>query len=91
MPVGSFVGGWYNQTVVSDCAPDVDVLNFLATDGSDVGGVLLCPDVPTYMDGTGASYQLYAMTPGFNATNCVEAIGLLQHGNAASVGCWQYI
>jgi hypothetical protein len=91
LPAGAYIGGWYNKTVVSDCAPVVDVIDFLATDGSNVGGLLLCPDTPNYMAGTGASYQLYAKTPEFNATNCVVAIGLLQHGSTATFGCWQYI
>ncbi|KAI0133823.1 hypothetical protein BJ170DRAFT_690178 [Xylariales sp. AK1849] len=91
MPQGSFVGGWFNKTVVSACAPILEVLDFLATDGSNAAGVMLCPGTQDFLEGTGASYQLYAMTPSFNATNCVQAIGLIQHGNAADFGCWQYI
>lgn len=90
MPPGSIVGGWLNQTVVSDCAPTIDVLDFWPTDGSSQGGILLCPNTQDFMAGTGASYQLYARTTGFNATNCVKAVGLIQHGSAAKLGAWQY-
>ena len=30
VPNGSFVGGWYTKTVMSDCAPTTDVLDFYA-------------------------------------------------------------
>lgn len=90
MPRGSLIGGWFNKTVMADCAPTTDVLDFWAADGSNRGGILLCPNTQTFMKGTGASYQLYAKTTSFNATNCVGAMGLLQHGSAAVFGAWQY-
>ncbi|KAK9781466.1 hypothetical protein AB5N19_05893 [Seiridium cardinale] len=90
MPTGSLVGGWFNKTVVSHCVPDTNVLDFLATDGSNRGGVMLCPDAQSFMEGTGASYQLYAMTTHFNASNCLEAIGIVQHKSGANYGAWQY-
>ncbi|KAH8666595.1 hypothetical protein BX600DRAFT_549642 [Xylariales sp. PMI_506] len=89
-PNGSYIGGWFNKTVVSDCAPTIQVLDFLTNDGSDVGGILLCPDIPDWMLGSGASYRLYATTPDFNTANCIEAVGLIQHGNADNFGCWEY-
>ncbi|KAI2629927.1 hypothetical protein GGR54DRAFT_285227 [Hypoxylon sp. NC1633] len=91
IPQGSFVGGWFNKTVLSDCDPAHDVVDFLSTDGSNVGGVKLCPDVESYMANTGASYRLYATTPGFNLTDCVDTVGLTLHGTTNEVGCWQYI
>ncbi|KAI1387196.1 uncharacterized protein F4822DRAFT_443992 [Hypoxylon trugodes] len=91
VPQGSFTGGWFNKTVLSDCAPPRDVLDFLSTDGSGIGGIALCPDVEAFMAGTGASHRLYAHTPGFNLTNCIDAIGLTLHGTTAEVGAWQYI
>ncbi|KAH6647904.1 hypothetical protein BKA67DRAFT_662649 [Truncatella angustata] len=90
MPQGSLLGGWFNKTVVSDCAPDTEVLDFLATDGSNRGGLMLCPGTQGFMEGTGASYQLYANTPRFNATNCLQTVGLIQHGSAVTFGAWQY-
>ncbi|KAI1077281.1 hypothetical protein F5B20DRAFT_279768 [Whalleya microplaca] len=91
LPNGALVGGWFNKTVMSDCAPEVDVLDFLSTDGSNAGGVKLCPDIADWMAGTGASYTLYAGTAEFNAANCIDAVGLTLKGNAAEVGCWQYL
>ncbi|KAI0174894.1 hypothetical protein BJ166DRAFT_158043 [Pestalotiopsis sp. NC0098] len=90
MPPGSFTSGWFNKTVVSECGPKIKLLDFPATNSTDSAGVWLCPDVQDYMKGTGASYQLYAKTPLFNETNCVPALGLLQHGVNATVGAWQY-
>ncbi|KAI1410679.1 hypothetical protein F5Y13DRAFT_70807 [Hypoxylon sp. FL1857] len=91
LPEGSIVGGWYNKTVVSDCDPTRYVLDFLSTDGSNIGGVKVCPDVESYMDGTGASFRLYVGTKGFNLTDCVDAVGLNLNPVQADVGCWQYI
>ncbi|KAL7621845.1 hypothetical protein AAE478_007345 [Parahypoxylon ruwenzoriense] len=91
IPPGSFAGGWYNKTIVSDCEPNRDVVDFLSTDGSNFGGVKLCRDVPEFMAGTGASYVLYAATTGFNRTDCVDTLGLTLHGHEVESGCWQYI
>ncbi|KAI1503471.1 hypothetical protein F5X99DRAFT_407053 [Biscogniauxia marginata] len=92
IPPGSFVGGWYNVTIVSNCMLSVQVLNFLPPDGLVTpGGVTLCPGVPESMAGMGASYALYAKTRGFNRTNCVDAIGLLLVGSIEEVGSWQYL
>ncbi|OTA94185.1 hypothetical protein M434DRAFT_384293 [Hypoxylon sp. CO27-5] len=91
IPEGSIIGGWFNKTVVSDCDPTISVLDFLSTDGSNIGGVKVCPDIESWMDGTGASFRLYAGTKGFNLTNCVDAVGLHLNPVAADVGCWQYI
>lgn len=91
MPSGSYVGGWYNKTVLCECAPTAEVLDFFTTDGSNIGGVMLCPDVQDFLTGTGASYQLYANTPEFNLTNCVEALGLALQESEYDIGCWQYM
>ncbi|KAI1380091.1 hypothetical protein F4677DRAFT_441416 [Hypoxylon crocopeplum] len=91
IPAGSIVGGWFNKTVLSDCDPTRTVLDFLSTDGSNKGGVRLCPDVESFMAGTGASYQLYAGTAGFNLDNCIDAVGLNLQQSTADYGCWQYI
>jgi hypothetical protein len=89
-PKGSFMGGWYGKTIVSDCGPAIQVLDFLSHDGSNIGGVMLCPEVPASMDRTGASYALYAKTAAFNVTGCVPALGLLMHPTDAAIGAWQY-
>ncbi|KAI5918170.1 hypothetical protein F4810DRAFT_715721 [Camillea tinctor] len=89
IPSGSFVGGWNNLTVVSDCMMPLQVLDFAPPNGA--GGVALCPDIPDSMGDTGASYALYAKTAGFNKTNCVDAIGLLLIGDDAQAGSWQYL
>lgn len=94
MPLGSYVGGWFNQTVIWDCAPPAQVLNFMAaTDGSSAGGgVALCPDVSDWMAGTGASYQLFARVPGFDLqSDCVDLVGLKVHESPAELGAWQYL
>lgn len=91
MPFGSYPSGWYNKTAVSDCAPTTEIIDFLTTDGSNVGGLFLCPTIPDYLSGTGASYQLYAKTPDFTLTNCEPAVGLVQHMSSATLGCWQYM
>ncbi|ORY61528.1 uncharacterized protein BCR38DRAFT_411394 [Pseudomassariella vexata] len=90
MPPGSFFRGWFEKTVISECEPTIEVIDFLTNDGSNIGGLMLCPDISSFMTGTGASYQLYAKTPNFSLTNCVEAVGLVMHSNDASVGCWEY-
>ncbi|KAH7028081.1 uncharacterized protein B0I36DRAFT_365197 [Microdochium trichocladiopsis] len=90
-PLGSYLGGWFNQTVVWDCAPPAQVLNFLATDGSNAGGIALCPDVADFMTGTGASFQLYAKVPGFNLKDCVDIVGLTVHQSSVELGAWQYL
>ncbi|KAI8964498.1 hypothetical protein F5Y11DRAFT_363789 [Daldinia sp. FL1419] len=89
-PPGALTGGWFNKTVVSECDPARDVLDFLPVDGSSSGGIKICPQVEEYMAGTGASYRLYAGTAAFNLTDCINAIGLNMHGVAANYGCWQY-
>ncbi|KAI2463560.1 hypothetical protein F4781DRAFT_426282 [Annulohypoxylon bovei var. microspora] len=91
VPEGSFIGGWYNKTIISDCEPTRYVKDFLATDGSNIGGVRLCPDIESWMSGTGASYRLYAGTRDFNLTDCIDAVGLNLNAVSADVGCWQYI
>ncbi|KXJ88478.1 hypothetical protein Micbo1qcDRAFT_178100 [Microdochium bolleyi] len=95
MPLGSYVGGWFNQTVVWDCAPPAQVLNFMATttgDGSPaISGIALCPDVSEWLSGTGASYQLYAKVPGFALQDCVDIVGLKVHESPAELGAWQYL
>lgn len=90
VPVGAYIGYWYNITLVSDCAPPVELLTFKAPNATE-GGVLACPDVSTYLNST-ATYQIYALTPAFNQTNCITLDGLLptyQPTNA--FGAWEYI
>ncbi|OTB10415.1 hypothetical protein K445DRAFT_27663 [Daldinia sp. EC12] len=89
-PAGSLTGGWFNKTIVSDCDPAHEVLDFLPVDGSSSGGIKLCPQVEEYMAGTGASFRLYAGTAAFNLTGCIDAVGLTLHGVAEDFGCWQY-
>ncbi|KAH9907219.1 hypothetical protein F4778DRAFT_799557 [Xylariomycetidae sp. FL2044] len=119
-PSGSAYDGWYNKTVVQECGPTLEVLDFYPPypmpipvggggggEGGEgegeggggrppptpvvtVGGVVMCPDIPDYLDHTGASYSLYAVTPAFNLTGCVAAIGLLLKGHDIDYGCWQY-
>ncbi|KAI1100080.1 hypothetical protein F4804DRAFT_58149 [Jackrogersella minutella] len=91
IPEGSFTGGWYNKTILSDCEPTRYVLDFLSSDGTNIGGVKLCPDIEPWMQGTGASFRLYAGTCHFNLTDCIDAVGLNLNPVEADVGCWQYI
>ncbi|KAI1342976.1 hypothetical protein F5Y15DRAFT_273299 [Xylariaceae sp. FL0016] len=91
MPIGSMIGGWFNKTILADCGPHTDVVDFLANDGSDYGGLALCPDIPDYMNETGASYALYAKASGFSLTDCIDVLGLVLIGTDADVGCWQYL
>ncbi len=90
-PKGSYVDGWFNKTVVQKCGPTIEVLDWLATDGSNSGGIALCPKVAEFLAGTGASYALYARTPQFNQPNCIDLVGLVQHISNASYGAWQYM
>jgi hypothetical protein len=90
IPQGSLVGGWYNKTVVLSCGTRTQILDFAAMNKTASGAIFLCPDISESMDGSGASYQLYAITSRFNATNCVQALGIRQHEASAQYGCWQY-
>ncbi len=56
-----------------------------------IEGILACPDLPYYMNGT-ATYQIYAKTPAFNLTDCVELEGLLPTylPSGSPPGAWQY-
>ncbi|KAI8635516.1 hypothetical protein F5Y19DRAFT_13709 [Xylariaceae sp. FL1651] len=91
VPPGSITGGWHNKTVVSDCLEPSQrgVLDF--SDGSDGGGVTLCPDVPAEMRGSGASLVLYVKTGNFNLTNCVDIVGLTLTETIFEYGCWEYL
>ncbi|XDG05956.1 hypothetical protein ABKA04_005571 [Annulohypoxylon sp. FPYF3050] len=91
IPPGSFIGGWFNKTILSDCEPTRYVMDFVSTDGTNIGGVKLCPNIESWMSGTGASYRLYVGTKNFNQTNCHDAVGLNLNPVEADVGCWQYI
>ncbi|OTB09332.1 hypothetical protein M426DRAFT_6609 [Hypoxylon sp. CI-4A] len=91
IPPGSFTSGWFNKTVLSACDPPQDVLDFLSTDGSNIGGVKLCEDNEDDTISIGASYRLYATTKGFNVSDCVDVVGLTLHGVAFDVGAWQYV
>lgn len=90
MPNGAYVGGWFDKTIVQDCGPTIQVLDWLATDGSS-GGLSLCPKVAKFLTGTGASHALYARTPQFNQTDCVDVLGLVQRTSNATYGAWQYM
>lgn len=87
IPPGSFQGGFTNVTVESDCAPDVTVFNWASPDGS-TGGIYACP--PSIE--TTATFQIFAKTPAFNQTNCVELDGMLPNEQTTNdFGAWQYI
>lgn len=91
MPAGAMVGGWYNKTVVSDCDAPHGVFDFLATDGSDAGGVKICPEIPAAVRETGAGYSVYVGTRGFNFTDCIDAVGLNLMPRDVDIGAWQYV
>ncbi|RYP09193.1 hypothetical protein DL764_001464 [Monosporascus ibericus] len=91
MPQGSYTDGWFNKTVVQDCGSIIEILDWLATDGSNSGGLALCPKVADFLTGTGASHSLYARTPGFNQDDCIDVMGLVQQSSNAAYGCWQYL
>lgn len=74
----------------SGVARNVSIVTFTTPDGSNIGGLLLCPDVPDYMEEAGATYQLYARTPSFNKIMCTEIEGLLERGSTEDYGAWQY-
>ncbi|KAI1819471.1 hypothetical protein F4861DRAFT_534426 [Xylaria intraflava] len=90
IPESSIIHGWVSKTIVSDCLLPKrrDVIDFY--DGQGHGGVALCPDVPRDMDGTGASFLLYAKTEGFNLTGCIDILGLTLTKSVFNVGCYQY-
>jgi hypothetical protein len=53
-----------------------------------LGGIYACPNVPSYVN---ATYQIYAKTPAFNQTNCVELVGLVQNEQPNDdYGAWEY-
>ena len=58
---------------------------YIAPDGK------ICPRVAKFLTGTGADHALYARTPQFNQTNCIDVLGLFQHSSNASFGAWQYM
>ncbi|KAI6712295.1 hypothetical protein JHW43_005152 [Diplocarpon mali] len=80
VPVDSYRGGFLNVTISSDCAEDVNVFTWKAPDGSTA-----CPHSPYY--------QIYARTPAFNQTDCVELEGLqpTYKPSESPFGAWQYI
>ena len=90
-PQGAYTGGWFEKTVVQECGPIAKVMDWLATDGSKSGGLVLCPKVAKFLTGTGADHALYARTPQFNQTNCIDVLGLFQRSSNASFGAWQYM
>ncbi len=92
-PEGSLIKGWYNKTVISSCAQISTVLDWVspaATNQTQTGGVLLCPAPEDAAGRLKATYQLYTRTMGFNQTGCLPAVGVVQHGNSADYGAWQY-
>lgn len=53
-----------------------------------LGGIYACPNVPPYVN---ATYQIYAKTPAFNQTDCIELKGLLQNEEPNNdYGAWEY-
>ncbi|KAI0016790.1 hypothetical protein F4780DRAFT_782929 [Xylariomycetidae sp. FL0641] len=91
IPAGSFIGGWYNKTVVQGCGQATEVVDFRSTDGSNISGVALCPNPPSSLARTGASYTLYAHTADSSLDFCTEAIGLTLIGIDEKFGAYQYI
>jgi len=92
IPPGSYIGDFTNITLKSDCSPPVTLINWQspATNGVVTKGILACPHVPYYENGT-ATYQIYANTPAFNQTDCVKVEGLLPHDTPSGVfGAWEY-
>ncbi|KAI1772222.1 hypothetical protein F4818DRAFT_179904 [Hypoxylon cercidicola] len=96
MPPGAMVGGWFNKTVTSSDPGSGSgstryVYDFLSTDGSNAGGVKICPDVPDAIRAFGAGYSLYVGTRAFNQTFCIDAVGLNLMPRNVSFGAWQYV
>lgn len=93
-PPGSVAEGWYYKTMVSNCRPSVTVVDWLEplpADHTRTGGLLLCPVAAPHGNRTGApAYKLYANTRAFNQTGCIGAVGILERGNAAEFGAWEY-
>ncbi|KAG4433083.1 hypothetical protein IFR05_011423 [Cadophora sp. M221] len=91
VPTDAYRGGFVNVTISSDCSSDINVFTWKAPDGSSEG-ILACPDVPFYMENI-ATYQIYARTPQFNLTDCIELEGLVPTTvpQPAPYGAWQYV
>ncbi|KAI0142887.1 hypothetical protein GGR57DRAFT_508487 [Xylariaceae sp. FL1272] len=90
MAPGSLLDGWFLKTVVSDCAADVVVADFKPHDGSSDGGVTLCPDVPPFLESSGAQFSVYAKTEAFNVTGCTDIVGLVLTDTQFQYGAWEY-
>jgi hypothetical protein len=87
MPVGSTTEGWYNKTVISNCAPEITVADWVLKDpvgAPSAGGILLCPAI---RDGV---FQLYVHATGFNQTGCTPIVGVVQPWEATQYCAWQY-
>jgi len=92
IPTGAYIGDFTNITLKSDCSSPVTLINWQSpeTNGVVTKGILACPNVPYYENGT-ATYQIYANTPAFNQTGCIKVEGLLPHYTPAGVfGAWEY-
>jgi len=87
IPVGAYQYGWTDTNVTSDCDESYILINFLLP-GATTGGIFACPVTTA---GT-TSYQIYAQTPAFNQTNCIELDGLVEQVQATNdFGAWQYV
>ncbi|KAE9380985.1 hypothetical protein N431DRAFT_137255 [Stipitochalara longipes BDJ] len=72
IPIGAYLGDFFNLTIMSECTAPRTVINWKSADGST--GVLACPTVPASPD-TAVSYQVYLKTSAFKLTNCVTLDG----------------
>jgi hypothetical protein len=93
IPPGALRGSFYKKKVRSQSSNCVapagsEVADF--SDGNGHSGVVLCPDVPDEMIGTGASFVLYAKTADFNLTDCTDLQGLTLTTSDSSIGAWEY-
>ena len=53
-----------------------------------LGGIYACPNVTSDAN---ATYQIYAKTPAFNQTGCIELNGLVQNEEPNDdYGAWEY-
>lgn len=85
IPTGSYISGFTNTTTTSEYLGAQSIINL----GASEGGIIAC-SVPSYMEGTGATYQIYALTPDFNQANCITLNGLLAHDQGEVLGAWEY-
>jgi len=93
IPPGSFLSGFTNVTIMSDCSAPIHLINWQTpSNGTPVvsGSIFACPQLPSWAVGK-ATYQIFVNTPTFFGTGCTTVEGLLAHETSTlAYGAWQY-